>query len=57
MSLEVQNVLSRSDLYEREDKNLHDFCLPVSRACPYDVLVPTLKDPAATAEDFRTVKR
>jgi peptidyl-dipeptidase A len=39
MGLEVRDVLARSDLYEREGKNQHAFCLSVSREYPYDVRV------------------
>ncbi len=39
MGLEVRDVLARSDLYEREGKSQHAFCLSVGRECPYDVRV------------------
>ena len=39
MGLEVRDVLARSDLYEREGKNQHGFCLSLSREYPYDVRV------------------
>jgi len=39
MGLEVRDVLAKSDLYEREGKNQHGFCLSVSREYPYDVRV------------------
>ncbi len=39
MGLEVRDVLAKSDLYEREGKNQHGFCLAVGRDCPYDVRV------------------
>jgi peptidyl-dipeptidase A len=39
MGLEVRDVLAKSDLYEREGKNQHGFCLPVGREYPYDVRV------------------
>ena len=39
MSLEVRDVLAKSDLYERGGKNQHAFCLSVSREYPYDVRV------------------
>jgi peptidyl-dipeptidase A len=39
MGLEVRDVLARSDLYERDGKNQHAFCLSVSREYPYDVRV------------------
>ncbi|HSL00914.1 MAG TPA: M2 family metallopeptidase [Rubrobacteraceae bacterium] len=39
MGLEVRDVLARSDLYEREGKSQHAFCLPVGREYPYDVRV------------------
>ncbi len=39
MGLEVRGVLARSDLYEREGKSQHAFCLCVGREYPYDVRV------------------
>jgi peptidyl-dipeptidase A len=39
MGLEVRDVLARSDLYERDGKNQHAFCLSVSREYPFDVRV------------------
>ena len=39
MGLEVRDVLARSDLYEREGKSQHAFCLSVGREYPYDVRV------------------
>lgn len=39
MGLEIRDVLARSDLYEREGKNQHAFCLGVGREYPYDVRV------------------
>lgn len=39
MGLEVRDVLARSDLYEREGKSQHAFCLGVGRDYPYDVRV------------------
>jgi peptidyl-dipeptidase A len=39
MGLEVRDVLARSDLYERDGKNQHGFCLSVGREYPYDVRV------------------
>ena len=39
MGLEVRDVLARSDLYEREGKSQHAFCLGVGREYPYDVRV------------------
>jgi peptidyl-dipeptidase A len=39
MGLEVRDVLAKSDLYEREGKNQHGFCLSVGREFPYDVRV------------------
>src|SRR5215211_5103310 len=39
MGLEVRDVLAKSDLYEREGKNQHGFCLSVGREYPYDVRV------------------
>jgi peptidyl-dipeptidase A len=39
LGLEARDVLARSDLYEREGKNQHAFCLSVSREFPYDVRV------------------
>ena len=39
MGLEVRDVLAKSDLYEREGKNQHGFCLSVGREYPYEVRV------------------
>jgi len=39
MGLEVRDVLAKSDLYEREGKSQHGFCLSVGREYPYDVRV------------------
>jgi peptidyl-dipeptidase A len=39
MGLEVRDVLAKSDLYERDGKNQHGFCLSVGREYPYDVRV------------------
>ena len=39
MGLEVCDVLAQSDLYERDGKNQHGFCLSVGREYPYDVRV------------------
>jgi peptidyl-dipeptidase A len=39
MGLEVRDVLARSDLYERDGKDQHAFCLRVGRSYPYDVRV------------------
>lgn len=39
LGLDVRDVLSRSDLYEREDKSQHAFCLKIGREYPYDVRV------------------
>jgi peptidyl-dipeptidase A len=39
LGLEVRDVLARSDLYEREGKSQHAFCLGVGREYPYDVRV------------------
>jgi peptidyl-dipeptidase A len=39
LGLEVRDVLARSDLYEREGKSQHAFCLGVGRDYPYDVRV------------------
>jgi peptidyl-dipeptidase A len=39
LGLEVRDVLAKSDLYEREGKNQHGFCLALSREYPYDVRV------------------
>ena len=39
MGLEMRDVLAKSDLYEREGKNQHGFCLSVGREYPYDVRV------------------
>ena len=39
LGLEVRDVLSRSDLYERAGKDQHAFCIRVGRSYPYDVRV------------------
>jgi peptidyl-dipeptidase A len=39
LGLEVRDVLSRSDLYERAGKDQHAFCIRVGREYPYDVRV------------------
>jgi peptidyl-dipeptidase A len=39
LGLEVRDVLAKSDLYERDGKNQHGFCLSVGREYPYDVRV------------------
>ena len=39
MGLEVRDVLARSDLYEREGKSQHAFCMGIGRDYPYDVRV------------------
>ncbi len=39
LGLDVRGVVSRSDLYAREGKNQHAFCLSVGRDFPYDVRV------------------
>ena len=39
MGLEVRDVLARSDLYEREGKSQHAFCIGIGRDYPYDVRV------------------
>jgi peptidyl-dipeptidase A len=39
MGLEVRDVLAKSDLYERDGKNQHGFCLSVGREYPYEVRV------------------
>ena len=39
MGLEVRDVLARSDLYEREGKSQHAFCMGIGREYPYDVRV------------------
>jgi peptidyl-dipeptidase A len=39
LGLEVRDVLSKSDLYERAGKDQHAFCLQVGREYPYDVRV------------------
>lgn len=39
LGLEVRSVLANSDLYEREGKSQHAFCLSVGREFPYDVRV------------------
>ncbi len=39
MGLEVRDVLTRSDLYERAGKDQHAFCIGIGRDYPYDVRV------------------
>ena len=39
LDLDVRGVLARSDLYGRQGKNQHAFCLSVGREYPYDVRV------------------
>ncbi len=39
LGLDVRGVLARSELYEREGKDQHAFCLSVGREYPYDVRV------------------
>jgi peptidyl-dipeptidase A len=39
IGLEVRDVLAKSDLYEREGKSQHGFCLAVGRDYPYEVRV------------------
>ena len=39
LGLDVRGVMARSDLYEREGKDQHAFCLSVGREYPYDVRV------------------
>jgi peptidyl-dipeptidase A len=39
MGLEVRDVLAKSNLYERDGKKQHGFCLPVGGEYPYDVRV------------------
>lgn len=39
LGLEVRGVMKVSDLYEREGKDQHAFCLHVGRKSPYDVRV------------------
>ena len=39
LGLDVRRVMARSDLYEREEKSQHAFCLKVGREYPYDVRV------------------
>ncbi len=39
LGLEIRDVLSRSDLYERGGKDQHAFCVRVGRSYPYDVRV------------------
>lgn len=39
LGLDIRGVVAKSDLYAREGKNQHAFCLPVGRDFPYDVRV------------------
>jgi peptidyl-dipeptidase A len=39
LGLEVRDVLARSDLYEKEGKSQHAFCITIGRDYPYDVRV------------------
>lgn len=39
LGLDVRAVVARSDLYAREGKNQHAFCMSIGRAFPYDVRV------------------
>ena len=39
LGLDVRGVVAKSDLYAREGKNQHAFCLTVGRDFPYDVRV------------------
>ncbi len=39
LGLDVRGVMAKSDLYEREGKSQHAFCLGVGRDYPYDVRV------------------
>lgn len=39
LGFEVRDVVARSDLYEREGKDQHAFCIQVGREYPYDVRV------------------
>jgi len=39
LGLDVRGVISRSDLYERDGKSQHAFCISVGREYPYDVRV------------------
>jgi peptidyl-dipeptidase A len=39
LGLDVRGVMANSDLYEREGKSQHAFCLSVGRDYPYDVRV------------------
>ncbi len=39
LGLDVRGVLAKSDLYERDGKDQHAFCLSVGREYPYDVRV------------------
>ena len=39
LGLEVRDVLARSDLYERDGKSQHAFCISIGREYPYDVRV------------------
>lgn len=47
MGLDIRSVLARSDLYAREGKSQHAFCIGVGREHPYDVRVlANVKDDA-----------
>lgn len=39
LGLDVRGVISKSDLYEREGKSQHAFCITIGREYPYDVRV------------------
>jgi peptidyl-dipeptidase A len=39
LALDVRGVISQSDLYEREGKSQHAFCVRIGREYPYDVRV------------------
>lgn len=39
LGLEVQDILDRSDLYERQGKDQHAFCTALGREYPYDIRV------------------
>ena len=39
LGLEVRDVIAKSDLYEKEGKSQHAFCISIGREFPYDVRV------------------
>ncbi len=51
LGLDVRSVIARSDLYEREGKSQHAFCLRVGRQYPYDVRVLANVQPNAMWAD------